>query len=59
MAGPKFLYEKLLYAGGLQRTASTQILSYRSFIASFGVGLIKPKGIKKTIPFGFFILLLL
>ena len=36
MAGP---IRKELYAGGLQRTARTQILSFRSFIASFDVAL--------------------
>ncbi len=38
MAGPILLREKFLRKpGGLQRTAGTQILSIRSFIASFDV----------------------
>ena len=40
-----------LRAGGLQRAASTQILSFRSFIASFGVALIRAAGI---VPAAFF-----
>ena len=40
MAGPK-LFGGALMPGGLQRKASTQNLSIRSFIASFGVGFIK------------------
>lgn len=38
---PDFRQKIALMPGGLQRTASTQILSYRSFIASFGVALTK------------------
>lgn len=40
MAGPN-LFGGALMPGGLQRKASTQNLSIRSFIASFGVGFIK------------------
>lgn len=40
MAGPN-LFRGALKPGGLQRRASTQTLSIRSFIASFGVEFIK------------------
>ena len=52
MAGLRRHYMcRSLRAGGLQRAASTQILSFRSFIASFGVALIRAAGI---VPAAFF-----
>ena len=53
MAGPKFSCRTAFMPGGLQRTTSTQILSYRSFIASFDVGLISRKELN-MIHSGFF-----
>ena len=56
MAGLRRHYMcRSLRAGGLQRAASTQILSFRSFIASFGVVLIsRPRLLQRAAAGAFF-----
>jgi hypothetical protein len=54
MAGPD-LARGALMPGGLQRTASTQILSIRSFIASFGVAHTKRSRLRLLFAFYWFV----